>query len=241
MNWDIQVVLITGATSGYGLGMAQVLSEKGATVWITGRNEEKLKEVSLDLKVKTISADVTKPADWDRVFERVLAEDQKIDILINNAGAGLAIQELCDMKDSDIEEVISVNLTGAIFGCSRAAKQMKKQKSGTIINISSICQKEAWPAWSVYSAAKAGLAQLSNCLYTELRPHGVKVTNLIPSWGATDFNSNAGIGSFDQETADKAIQPKEIGELVAQVCELPVHLVLQELTLLPLVQAIEPL
>ena len=168
-------------------------------------------------------------------------KSSKIDILINNAGAGISISQLDEMTDDAIAEVLNVNLLGATLGCARAAKVMKEQKFGTIINISSICQKQAWPGWSVYSAAKAGLAQLSNCLYTELRPYGVKVTQVIPSWGATDFNQSAGLDNFDDTTSQKITQLNEFGEFIAQLCQIPSHLAVQEVTLLPLVQAIEPL
>jgi short-subunit dehydrogenase len=118
---------------------------------------------------------------------------------------------------------------------------MKRQRSGTIVNVSSVCQRQAWPGWSMYSAAKAGLAQLSNCLYTELRPFGVRVTTVIPSWGATQFLDAANLPGRSPEEDALCIQPEELGDLVVTVCELPAHLALQDLTLWPLIQQVEPL
>lgn len=234
-------VIITGGSKGYGYGIAKVFAEKGANVWITGRNAAVLLKASLELSVKHFAADICSGKDWDALFRAVMQDSGKVDILINNAGAGLRIAELSDMTDTEIEEIIAVNLLGASFGCSRASKIMKKQQFGSIINISSICQNQAWPSWSVYSAAKAGLAQLSKCLYTEMRPHGVKVSNIIPSWGKTDFNTVAGLDAFDEAMNSQLTQAEELGEFVANICELPQHLAVQEVSLLPLVQQIEPL
>ena len=236
-----QTVIITGGSKGYGYGMAKVFANKGANVWITGRNSDTLIKASLELSVKFFVGDISSGKDWDDLFRTVIQDTGKVDVLINNAGAGVRIGELSELMDSEIEEVISVNLLGTSFGCSRVAKIMKKQKSGTIINISSICPKQAWPGWSVYSGAKAGLAQWSNCLYTEMRPHGVKVTNVIPSWGKTEFNQSAGFDDFDESMKSQLTPVDELGDFIVNICELPSHLAVQEVTLLPLVQSIEPL
>jgi NADP-dependent 3-hydroxy acid dehydrogenase YdfG len=118
---------------------------------------------------------------------------------------------------------------------------MKRQKSGTIINISSICSREAWPGWSVYSAAKIGLSQFSKCLYLEVQDCGIRVTTLIPSWGATDFLAAANIPERDNDTEQLVTKPRELGDLVVGICELPGHLEIQDLTILPMVQKIIPL
>jgi len=236
-----KTAIVTGGAKGYGEGMAAALAAKGANVWITGRDQAVLEAAAVKLGVHALRADVTSPADWDRVFGAVLAETGRIDVLVNNAGGGVRIADVTDTSDREIEESIAVNLTGAIFGCKRAAEVMKRQRSGTIINVSSVCQNQAWPGWSTYSAAKAGLAQFSNGLYTELREHGVRVTTLVPSWGATNFLDAAGLKPFSAELAERCIQPEDLGDLVVTICELPSHLELQDLTVWPLVQKVEPL
>ena len=82
---------------------------------------------------------------------------------------------------------------------------------------------------------------LSRCLYTELREYNVRVTTVIPSWGATKFNDSASLDPFDAGTLAKCIKPEEFGDLIAYIVELPVHLEMQEITLIPTVQKIEPL
>lgn len=233
--------IITGGSRGYGAGIAEVLNEKGCRVWITARGEEDLRETAERIGVQYVSADVTSPDDWDRVFDAVMDETGRLDILVNNAGAGVEIAPLAEQTDEQIRKSIDINLTGAIFGCRRAARVMAEQGSGTIVNVSSVCEQQAWPGFGPYSAAKAGLAQLSDCLYTELREQGVRVTTLTPSWGATNFATAAGLESKDEETREKCIQPRELGEVVAQICELPAHLEIQNLTLWPRIQEVVPL
>jgi NAD(P)-dependent dehydrogenase (short-subunit alcohol dehydrogenase family) len=243
MKTDLQgkVAVVTGGAKGYGRGIAAALRQKGVQVWITGRDETALHDAARQLDVQAIRADVTSPADWDRVFEVVLGQHGRLDILVNNAGSGGHIAPLIDLTDAEILQTMLVDLTGIILGCRRAAQVMRDQKSGTIINVSSVCQHHAWPGWSVYSAAKAGVGQFSKCLYTELREYGVRVTTLIPSWGATGFLSAAGLPDRSKADNARCIQAEELGDLVVTICELPSHLEIQDLTLWPLIQRVEPL
>lgn len=238
---DGKVAVITGGGGGYGAGIAEVLRDRGAAVWITDIQEDVLAQTAGRLGVQAVQADVTNPEHWDNVIAKVTAAHGRLDILVNNAGGGICIAPLEDQPDELIARSVAVNLTGKILGCKRAAKIMKAQKSGTIINLSSICARESWPGWSTYSAAKAGVLSLSQCLYTELREHGVRVTTILPSWGATKFTNAADLGPRDEETLAKCIKPSELGELTAYICSLPPHLEMLEATLLPTVQQIEPL
>jgi NAD(P)-dependent dehydrogenase (short-subunit alcohol dehydrogenase family) len=233
--------VVTGGAKGYGAGIASALRAKGAEVWITGRDTAALEAASSKLGGHAVRAEVASAADWDRVLEEVTGARGRLDVLVNNAGAGIRIAPLVEQSDDEIQRSIAVNLTGAVLGCRRAAALMKAQGRGTIVNVSSVCQREAWPGFAVYSAAKAGLAQLSKCLYTELREHGVRITTLIPSWGATGFLEAAGLDARAADQAAKCIQPEEIGELVVTVCELPAHLEIEDMTLWPLIQKVEPL
>jgi NAD(P)-dependent dehydrogenase (short-subunit alcohol dehydrogenase family) len=236
-----RIAMVTGASRGFGAGIARALAAEGAGVWLTARREKELIAAAEACGGRPLVADVTSGEDWDRVFQTVQAESGRLDILVNNAGAGISVSPLARTSDEVIQRSLNVNLLGTILGCSRAAKLMTAQKSGTIVNLASACAVQAWPGWSVYSAAKAGVLQLTRCLYTELRPHGARATCLVPSWGATDFSKAAGLPEFDAETARKCIQPIELGQVVVDICALPPHLTVQELILWPLVQQVEPL
>ena len=236
-----KTALVTGASRGYGAGIAESLAREGARVWIAARNAADLGSVARRIGAQALTADVTRGKDWDRVFQTVLGAAGRLDILINNAGGTVRLAPLASLADREIEQDLALNLTGAILGCRRAAAVMLKQGSGTIVNVSSVCAVEAWPQWAVYSAAKAGLLQFTKCLYAELRPYGARATCLVPSWGATNFAKAAGYPEFDPQTAAKCIQPLELGRIVADICALPAHLCLQELILWPLVQEVVPL
>jgi short-subunit dehydrogenase len=93
----------------------------------------------------------------------------------------------------------------------------------------------------VYSAAKVGLSLFSRCLYLEVQDFGVRVTTLIPSWGETDFLAATNIPQRDPDTEKRVTKPRELGDLVVQICELPEHLEILDLTVLPMVQKIAPM
>ena len=170
-----------------------------------------------------------------------MAQAGSVDILINNAGGGGTIQPVSEQTDDEIISAVNNNLTGTLLGCARAAKIMQQKKSGLIVNISSVCALYAWPAWSVYTAAKAGLSKFSRGLYTELRPYGVRVFCVTPSWGATGFNTAANLPSLTPEQRAKSIQPSELGKLILDLAELPDHLNITDITIQPLIQEINPM
>ena len=234
-------VIITGGSRGYGYGIAKILTEKNYNVIITGRNKDSLEKAAVELECSFFRADITLTNDWDNLIDFASNKFNSIDILINNAGTGQSIQNIDKQNDEDIIKSININLIGAILGCKKVIPFMKKQKDGIIINISSVCAREAWPGWSVYSAAKAGLNQFSNCLYTELREYGIRVTILMPSWGKTSFLKAANLEQRDKALDEKVIQPEDLGKTVAYICDLPAHLNIQDITVWPLVQEVIPI
>ena len=236
-----QVALITGGAKGYGAGIAEMLAAAGARVWITGRDPAAVRKTAKRLGVKSLQADATVPADWDRAIAAITKTAGRLDILVNNAGGGVKIAPAAEQSDDTIAASIALNLTAAIYGCRRAAPIMQRQKSGIIVNISSVCSRYSWPGWGVYGAAKAGLENFSKSLYLELRPHGVRVTTVIPSWGATEFGHAANLGPRDAATAAKCIQPVELGKIITDLCALPPHLCVQETLVWPTVQEVSPL
>lgn len=240
-NANGRVAIVTGGGKGFGYGIAAELVSRGAIVYITGRDTQALQTAANEIGALPLVGDVTNGDDWDRVVATVQSAHGRIDILINNAGGGGHIAPSYELSDDEVEQCISQNLTGAMFGCRRVAPIMMAQREGTIVNIGSVAGHQAWPAWGVYGAAKAGLAHYSRALYTEVRAAGVRVTTFTPSWGATQFDDASGLPPRDADTASKTIQPSEIGKLVADLCDLPGHLWVQETILWPMVQQVEPL
>lgn len=158
--------------------MPRALKAAGGEVWIVGRRLERLRKAAEELGVRFIQGDITRGEDWDRIMETV----GEVDILVNNAGVAVKVEPLLSFSDEEIFRSINGNLTGAILGCRRVAEKMVARKSGLIINVTSVCSHYGWPGFACYTAAKAGLDMFSRALYTELRPHNVRVTVLTPSW-----------------------------------------------------------
>jgi NAD(P)-dependent dehydrogenase (short-subunit alcohol dehydrogenase family) len=235
-NLTSSTVIVTGGSRGYGAGIAEAFVKAGARVWITGRNQAKLQETAIRIGASPFVADVADGTAWDRLISEVIAQTGRLDVLINNAGEGVKIGPASEQTDEAISQSLASNLTGAMLGCRRAAAILQKQGSGLIVNIGSACSTHAWPGWSVYSAAKAGLLMFTRCLLTELRPHGVRVTSILPSWGQTDFTEAAHLPPRDPAVLAQCISPADLGQLLVQTAQLPARLVAEEIKLWPMVQ-----
>jgi len=232
-----RIVLITGASSGYGKAIAKAFKDNGDTVIMTARNEKKLeqarKEIGGDL---AFSMDVTKPQDWENAVKIVKEKYGRLDILVNNAGGGVTIKEVSEFSTEEIDETITLNLNSVIYGCRAFSGMMKEQKNGTMINISSVCARQCWPTWSVYAAAKAGVLNFSKGMYLEMQPYNVRVTCVVPSSASTGFQSACGIG----ETTDKLL-PEDIAETVVYIANLPQRAVVEDVTVWGIDKQVNPL
>lgn len=241
MDLKDKIAIVTGGSRGYGKGIAKVLKNNGCKVWIFSSNQESLKKAADELGVNHATCDITVPENWDRAIKTVLDRDGRIDILVNNAGAGISIKNLVEQTDDEINKSIMINLTGHIYGIRRAAKIMIEQNGGMIINISSICADYAWPGWAVYSAGKAGIEMLAKSLHNEFRKSNVKITTITPSWGATNFLLAANLKDWPEDIADKIMTPEEMGEVVVKICTIEDHLYVPKITIIPMVQEINPM
>jgi len=230
------IVVITGGSSGYGKAMATLFTNNGYRVVITARNLDRLSIAQREIGCDIYPMDVTQPKDWEKLHAWVIDHYGRIDILINNAGGGIAIKEVTDLTFIEINQTIMLNLNSAIYGAKIFSPLFKSQKSGTIINFASVCAKEAWPAWSVYAASKWGVLGFSKGLYTELQPHGIRVTCVIPAAASTDFQRSAGIGMINV-----AMHPEDVAQAVFDVCRLPAHVVVEEITIWGIDQVVVPL
>ncbi len=232
-----KIVLITGASSGYGKATAKAFKDNGDTVVMTARNYDKLeqarKEVGGDM---AFSMDVTKPSDWENAVKIIKEKYGRLDILVNNAGGGITIKEVSEFTTEEIDSTIKLNLNSVIYGCRAFAPMMKEQKCGTMINISSVCARQCWPTWSVYAAAKAGVLNFSKGMYLEMQPHNVRVTCVVPSSASTGFQSACGIG----ETTDKLL-PEDIAETVLYIANLPQRAVVEDVTVWGIDKQVNPL
>jgi NADP-dependent 3-hydroxy acid dehydrogenase YdfG len=221
-----RVVVITGGSSGFGMAMAKRFHEAGADVVITGHREERLKAAQREIgAVEYMKADVTSPDEWEKLGAHMVDRCGRVDVLINNAGGGISIRETVEQSFDDIDRIIALNLSGVVYGCRVFGRIMKGQGEGTIINVSSACANEAWPNFSVYAAAKAGVVSFSKGLYVELRPYNVRVTALVPGAGRTNFSRNAGIPEPDSPFK---LQGVHLAEAAFHICALPQDIMIEE-------------
>ena len=221
-----KVAVITGAGSGFAKATAELFAKLDQVNLILIDLNQQALEVTAKVckesgsKVIALASDVTKAATFERALKEALDNFGKVDFLINYAGGALKVAPIEEMNDEINRRIIDLNLISTIMSCRTFTPQFKKQGSGKIINVSSACDRRSWPGWSVYSAAKAGINAFTKCLYTELRPHGIAVTLLVPGGSNTGFQTAAdGVKKFEWDE-DLAVRPEHFADMVYQTCAL---------------------
>lgn len=221
-----KVAVISGVGSGFGKATAELFAAADqVNLVLIDRNEAALKATAGNCeasgsRVVALASDVTKPETFERALEAALTAFGKVDFLINYAGGALKVAPIEEMDDEINRRIIDLNLTSTIMSCRTFTPQFKQQGFGKIINVSSACDRRSWPGWSVYSAAKAGVNAFTKCLYTELRPHGIAVTLLVPGGSNTGFQSAAaGVDKFEWDE-ELAVRPEHFADMVYQTCAL---------------------
>ncbi len=194
MLLDGKVALITGASRGIGRAIALRLAGEGAKIAINfAGSKEKAEAVKTEIEklgsqAILVQANVSDAAEVDEMVKKVLEAFGKIDILVNNAGItrdGILVR----MKDADFEAVLDTNLKG-VFYCTKAvAKLMMKQRSGRIVNMSSVVGLIGNAGQTNYAAAKAGVIGLSKSAAKELASRGVTVNMVAPGFIETDMTA----------------------------------------------------
>ncbi|MFA7650673.1 MAG: SDR family oxidoreductase [Flavobacteriaceae bacterium] len=182
-----KVVFITGASSGIGKAIAEYLQAKNYSVYGTSRNPDKYP----DSKINLLALDVTDSDSIQKAVNQLLEKENRIDVLINNAGTGItgALEEI---PISEIKRNFETNLFGPIEIIKAVLPQMRKQKSGLVINITSIAGYMGLPYRSVYSASKGALELITEALRMEVKQFGIEITNAAPG----DFATNIAQGRY---------------------------------------------
>jgi NAD(P)-dependent dehydrogenase (short-subunit alcohol dehydrogenase family) len=221
-----KVAVISGVGSGFGKATAELFAKADqVSLVLIDRDETALKATAdackaSGSKVVALASDVTKPETFERALKEALDAFGKVDFLINYAGGALKVAPIEEMDDEINRLIIDLNLTSVIMSCRTFTPQFKQQGFGKIINVSSACDRRSWQGWSVYSAAKAGVNAFTKCLYTELRPHGIAVTLLVPGGSNTGFQAAAaGVTKFEWDE-DLAVRPEHFADMVYQTCAL---------------------
>lgn len=196
-----KIVLITGAGSGLGLGLTEHYLRQGATVYAADIDLQQLNS----LKHERCHPLMLNVADAEGVVETVdaiVAEQGRLDLVINSAGIASA-GEFQNITIQNWDRTIDINLKGTVYVCSAAYKQMVKQQSGHIVNISSMYGLIASPNLSAYVSSKHGILGLTYSLYHEAKPHNVKITAVCPGFIDTPFVEK---GAYDGISSDEVAE-----------------------------------
>lgn len=183
------VVLCTGCRSGFGLLIAVTAARAGHTVYAGLRDvttAENLREAAGDLDVRPVQLDVTEPAEREAVVAQIVEEQGRIDALINNAGIALAgFQE--QIAEHELRRLFDVNVFGAWALTKLVLPHLRSQRSGVVINITSMAGRQAMPVLGAYAGSKFALEGMTEALRHEMRPFGVRVVLVEPGPYKTDI------------------------------------------------------
>lgn len=242
------LILITGATSGFGEAMARRFAADRWRVIITGRRTERLEALRTELDglhgtgaVHALRFDVRDRAAAEHAIASLPEEWRPIDVLVNNAGlaAGFAPIQHGHPEDQDI--MIDTNVKGLLHVSRAVIPGMVARKRGHIINIGSMAGKEVYPNGNVYCATKHAVDALTKGMRQDLLPYGIKVTQIAPGLAETEFSIVRFHG--DEARAKKVyegIEPltgEDVANLVHFAASLPPHVCINDLTVSPTAQA----
>ena len=193
-----KVAIITGAAKGMGRTHAIILAKAGAKVIVSDISKEECEKVVEEIKKErgeamAVKCDISKKAEADNLVKETLNKFKKVDILVNNAGI-YPFEPFLQMSEQNFEKVIDVNLKGYFLCSQAAAKEMAKQKSGVIVNITSIAMGQVgvgFQGLTHYCASKGGIVAMSEAMALELAPLGIRVNCIAP--GAIDTPGTASI------------------------------------------------
>jgi len=222
-----KVVLITGASSGFGEDAARLFAMEGCRVVLAARRLERLQALAAEIQnaggeALAIPVDVSQPAEIEVMVQTALDLYGNIDILFNNAGYGsLDWFEKLD-PDRNIETIIKVNLIGTMLVTRAILPYMLKRRRGHIINMSSVAGLIAPPLYTTYSAGKYGVRAFTDGLRREVRPFGIRVTGIYPGPATTEFQQ-ARTRSNVKRIKSPHLSSRYVAERVVTVAKHPVR------------------
>jgi len=202
-----KVVLITGASSGIGKAIASFLHQKSYIVYGTSRNPERLEE---DFPFKMVSLELLNTNSIQKAVDEIIKEEGRLDILINNAGKGIT-GSIEDTPMKEIKGNFVTNVFGSIEVMKAVLPQMRAQKSGRIINITSIAAYMGLPFRGVYSASKGAIELITEATDMEVKQFGIRVINVAPG----DFVTNIASGRYHTPVLEDSAYKEKYAENLA--------------------------
>ncbi len=239
------IVLITGASSGFGAACAKKYNENGYPVVLVARRIDKLEALRLELNpdypIYLSQVDVSKPNQISTFLETIPKSFSKIGILINNAGLALGLGSFEETLPEDNDQMIQTNINGLVNFTRMILPIMVKNDSGHIINIGSIAGSWPYPGGNIYCATKAFVQQFSRCLRADLIGKDIRVSNIEPGLAHTGYAEVRFKGDIQKANSlyDGAnpLIAKDIADIIFFTTSLSSHININSLEVMPTSQA----
>ncbi len=241
-NLSNKVVVITGASSGLGEATARHLAAQGAKVVLGARRAERLQQLVNDIQsaggqALAVATDVSRRDDVAHLVQQAIAQFGRVDVLINNAGV-MPMAPMAKLKVDEWDQMIDVNVKGVLYGIAAVLPTMQAQKSGHIINLSSVAGlRVSGGLGTVYSATKFAVKAISEGLRMEVANDNIRVTTLYPGvvaselkFGSSDEQASAAMQAFYEAVE---IPADSVARAVAYAIEQPDDVAINEITLRP--------
>jgi NADP-dependent 3-hydroxy acid dehydrogenase YdfG len=245
-NIEGKIVVITGASSGLGEAAARLLSSQGATVVLGARRAERIEALAAEIEAAggralAVRTDVTNSEQVKALVDAAVEAFGRIDVMINNAGL-MPQSPLDRLRIDEWDRMIDVNIKGVLYGIAAALPHMEAQKSGHIINVSSVAGHRVGPNSVVYSATKHAVRALSEGLRQEVKPYNLRTTIVSPGAVATELpdsiteaDVSAGVHDFYEANA---ISADSFARVVAFAIGQPEDVDINEILFRPTIQAL---
>lgn len=236
-----KIIMITGATSGFGKATAIRFAKNGYNIIITGRRKDRLDNLEKELitfgkiHILSLTFDVRNREEVASVINNLPDEWKAIDILVNNAGLAVGMDHIDSGNIDDWERMIDTNVKGLLYVTRSILPLMVAQNSGHIINIGSIAGKEPYEYGNVYCASKSAVDSLSKSMRIDLIRNNIKVTQIAPGMAETEFSNVRFKGDDEKAKAVykgiDALTADDIADVIYYCATLPAHVCINDVTL----------
>ena len=239
--------MITGATAGFGMAIANKFAKNKYDIIITGRRKERLSVLEKELlaiggiRVLSLNFDVRNRDEVEKVISNLPEGWKKIDILINNAGLAVGLNHIDSGDIDDWDRMIDTNVKGLLYVTRAVAPLMVLRNTGHIFNIGSIAGREPYENGSVYCASKSAVDILTRSMRIDLLKNNIKVTHIAPGMAETEFSLVRFKGDSEKAknvyTGIDALKADDIADAVFYCANLPAHVCINDLEITPTQQA----
>lgn len=238
-----KVALVTGASSGIGAAVAKALAAKGVRVGLAARRTDRLQQLQNEIEQNggsgmTIQMDIADKASVEKGVQALIAQWGRIDILVNNAGIML-VADISSLKADEWDRMIDVNIKGLLYATAAVLPYLTGQRSGHIVNVSSIAGRKLFKGLGVYCATKHAVSAFSDIMRMEISPKfNVRVTSIQPGAVATELSDHTTDEKYKASMQDNRklmtfLSPGEIAGSILFALEAPDHVDVSELFILP--------